>query len=393
MPTDANIILQTQPVQTINPLDMAVKVMTLKNLGMKNQTEELQNQELQRQADSKQGIRDAYKQNMTVGPDGNPTVDMQGFMNQAMQADPAGAMQISQEMRKNQAAISEAQLQRLQVQHKYASELLDDIPMGSDVDPATKQSAWTTMKAKAATFGLPNSGNVPDQYPGDAFVNHMRVQLLGAKDQLEQQNKQIDQGIAQQKNDIENNRLGLEYKKLYGGGAGGAPGSGAPVDPSTLVSRMVPEGKQKDVFEEIKNAQDISSLTPKILDAFDRGSSRDPIVARQGQKEFEGLINTTVKEQEGTARQAAFDSIHEKMTPSGPTALPGDNLSKKRTVVEYLGSKAAAPTAKGFGIDLSKFPSTSVPNGTVRMRDPKGNIRDVNLKDVEAAKNAGGTLL
>lgn len=133
----------------------------------------------------------------------------------------------------------------------------------------------------------------------------------------------------------------------------------AGVDPATLVAHLVPKEHQKVVFDEIKDAQNIASLTPKIMAAFERGSSRNPVTAAQGQKEFEGLINTTVTEQEGTARQAAFDSIHKNMNPSGLTAMPGENAAKKRTVMEYLASKSSAPTAKGYGIDLSKFGSTS----------------------------------
>lgn len=134
---------------------------------------------------------------------------------------------------------------------------------------------------------------------------------------------------------------------------------GGTKDPASYVPYVVPEQQQKAVFEEIKNAQDVKHLTPEILKAFDTASSRNPVIAAQGQKAFEGLINTTVKEQEGTARQAAFDSIHRSMTPSGITAMPGENASKRDTVMKYLGSKASAPVAKGFGIDLSKFESTS----------------------------------
>lgn len=157
---------------------------------------------------------------------------------------------------------------------------------------------------------------------------------------------------------IQNNfniaRAKLQQQAISGGDQGGS-------DPSQLVPLLVPEARQKDVFEEIKNAQDTRRITPQIIDAFKRGSSRNPNEAAQGQREFEGLINTTVKEQEGTARQAAFDSIHKNMTPSGISAFPGENKAKLRTVMEYLGSKSSAPQAKGFNIDLDKFQTTHQP--------------------------------
>lgn len=150
-------------------------------------------------------------------------------------------------------------------------------------------------------------------------------------------------------------------------------------DPSLYVKHMVPEHHQNKVFEEIKAAQDIKALAPKILAAFDKGSSKNPNEAIQGAREFEGLINTTVTEQEGTARQAAFDSIHKNMNPSWLTT-PGANAAKRRTVQEYLAAKAAAPVAKGHGIDLGKFKSTApmeIGSGKYRegemASDAKGN--------------------
>lgn len=130
-------------------------------------------------------------------------------------------------------------------------------------------------------------------------------------------------------------------------------------DPSQFVPYVVPEAQQKEVAEEIQKAQNTKSLAPQILAAFDRGSSRNPVVAAQGQREFEGLINTTVAEKEGTARIAAFESIHKNMTPSGFSAAPGENTARRRTVEEYLAANSSAPMAKAHGIDLSKFNSTS----------------------------------
>lgn len=130
------------------------------------------------------------------------------------------------------------------------------------------------------------------------------------------------------------------------------------MDPAILVRHVVPQEHQKQVFDEIKDAQNTHAISKKILDAFDRGSSRNPVASAQGRREFEGLINTTVTDLEGTAREAAFNSIHNNMSPSGTSALPGENEARRRTVENYLASKMSAPTAKGYGIDLTKFLST-----------------------------------
>lgn len=130
------------------------------------------------------------------------------------------------------------------------------------------------------------------------------------------------------------------------------------MDPAALVARQVPKELHAKAFEEIKNAQDINSIKPKIMDAFQRGSSADPVVAAQGQRELQALLMTTVKDTEGTVRQAAMDAVKNTMTPSGLTATRGENDAKGRTIHEYLASKSSAPIAKGYGIDLAKFNST-----------------------------------
>ena len=158
-------------------------------------------------------------------------------------------------------------------------------------------------------------------------------------------------------------------------GAQSGQGQASNVDPAVYVPHLVPPAEQAKVFDEIKDAQNVKGLTPKIMKAFDDASQFSvaktlPGLEGAGQKEFSGLINTTVKEQEGTARQAAFDSIAKNMRPQF-----GDSdatLAKKRqTTLDYLASKASAPTAKGYGIDLAKFPSTAAPSTVKTMNGVK----------------------
>ncbi len=198
---------------------------------------------------------------------------------------------------------------------------------------------------------------------GDPILQGKAQQAIG----------QLKQGATNQQMQLAQYQTNMEIKKQVMSG-----GVNPNMDPSQLVRYMVPETHQQKALEEIKNAQDIKALTPKIMDAFNRGASRNPNEAAQGQREFEGLINTTVKEQEGSARQAAFESIHRTMTPSGLFAGYGENEAKARTVREYLASKASAPISKGFGIDLNKFHSTNLveqadPNEGKTASDGKGN--------------------
>lgn len=381
MPLDANIILQgqTQAPQAQDPLSSLAKIMTIKNLGAESQMNSLKLQQAQREMGDDQSVRDAYKNNMQTNPDGSSSLNRQGVLSDLNKQNPILAMKAN------------AQFQQSDVDSMHKKmELLRDVTWS--MTPENYQD-----KLKQLTQIEPSTATkFPPQYdPG--FVQRAQHGTMSAAEQLALQKEQAELDVRKQEVGIKAQDLALQRQKLYGGSGAGPAGPsgqpGAPVDPATLVPRMVPEARQKDVFEEIKNAADIKRLSPQIMAAFDRGSSRNPLEAQQGQKEFEGLINTTVKEQEGTARQAAFDSIHEKMTPSGLLQAPGENASKRRTVQEYLGSKASAPTAKGFGIDLSKYPSTNVQFGTVKMVDPKGKVREVPEDMVDSALKAGGRKL
>lgn len=377
MPLDPNIILQAKPIQLDNPLDVAQKAMTMKSLA-------LQNQNMQREQDNQQDLRNAYTQAVTVAPDGTRSIDRQKLLNSIQ--NPMTAVSEGQKLSAQDAATNDQKLKVMNDHIQARKTLINTVPTSDQAPPQVQQAAWTDMINQLHTAGLPTD-MYPAQYPGDQSRNMMASTLMSAEEKLAQQNKQVDQQTAKRKNDIEAYSAGMP------GSSGPSPkGAIAPdTDPATLINRMVNPKQREKVGEEIKNTQDIVALKPQILDAFDRGSSRNPVIAAQGQKEFEGLINTTVKEQEGTARQAAFDSIHQNMSPQGLTALPGADAARRRTVLEYLASKASAPMSKANGIDLSKFKSTNFHTGTVNMKDPSGNIRAVPEDQVDAAKAAGGT--
>lgn len=185
---------------------------------------------------------------------------------------------------------------------------------------------------------------------GDVAKARIAPEILAIEEQRMQNNNKLA-------------ALGMANTPAQTNGAGGL----GQKDPATLVPALVPKEQQAKVFDEIKYAQNVKSLTPKILAAFDEATKAGfaktvPGLESAGQKAFSGLINTTVQETEGTARAAAFKSIEDKMRPQfGDSA---ETLaSKRRTVVDYLSSKSAAPNAKAFGIDLAKFASTAPQRG------------------------------
>jgi hypothetical protein len=193
---------------------------------------------------------------------------------------------------------------------------------------------------------------------------------LKAEDQLAQHNKDIEQAIAQQKNQIEAYSAGMP-------GAMGMAPKGAindsSTDPATLVNKMVPPKEREKAFQEIKDNQNVASIANPSLKAFDQaakevrpftggretsGTAFIPGMESPGQKAWQGMANTTVKDVEGTARQAAFDSLEKNFKPQF-----GDSdatIAKKREGwINYLKSHASSPVAKGNGIDLSKYKSTA----------------------------------
>lgn len=151
------------------------------------------------------------------------------------------------------------------------------------------------------------------------------------------------------------------------------PGRLSQKDPASMVPYIVPQDRQKEVFQEIKDAQNITKNGPKILSAFDQavkdkslGSGKINPVSINNLHQlmlplFEGI--------DGTVRQAAMDETFRNITPS---LLDSDAKSepRRKALVDWITSRSAAPTSKGFGLDLAKFQSTS--------HDVGGQIKTMN---------------
>lgn len=146
-------------------------------------------------------------------------------------------------------------------------------------------------------------------------------------------------------------------------------------DPAEFVAGSVPKERQDSVFKEIERAQNTKHMGNNIMKAFEEAAKENTIM-----KTGAGLLRTpgsvyalhqhlqpTFQDLEGTVRQAAMDNTFKNITPT-----PGDSEhtieQKRETLKEYLKSKASAPTAKGFGIDLEKFESTTT-NPEVKLND------------------------
>lgn len=151
-------------------------------------------------------------------------------------------------------------------------------------------------------------------------------------------------------------------------------------DPAELVRKLVPESRQQKVFDEIEAAQNTAHNAPNILKAFDSAASNThaadfvPGVDNADQKAMHALMGPTFKDVEGTVRQAAMDNMNHNTTPQVGDSK--ETIAKKRAaLVGYLKSKSAAATSKGFGLDLSQFPSTTF-NEHAGKSPPVGTVED-----------------
>ncbi len=367
MALDASIYQGLRPVEMPNFVDMAGKAANLSSLNMQNA------QAGQAMADQ-QALRGAYARNM--GADG--TLNRAGVLSDLAKSSPMQAVSQKSQFAQTDAATAEAQKKTLEDNLNKYSTAYRMVSLVKD------QTSYDQMKQQMAGMGLPTD-HLPAQFDPaqiQTFRANSAMMTLDAKHGLDAIKGISEVGINETKAQgdrgktaAETRHLDAETAKLQGETAKRNPDDpGVADDVAKQIALRVPREHQAKAFEEVKTAEDTKRLAPKIMAAFQMGSSRNPVIAAQGQREFEGLINTTVKDTEGTARQAAFDSIHKTMTPSGLTATPGENATRARTVQEYLASKSSAPFARGFGVDLGKFESTSPYQLPMTVAGPDGGL-------------------
>lgn len=136
-------------------------------------------------------------------------------------------------------------------------------------------------------------------------------------------------------------------------------------DPSSMVPYVVPPEQQKEVFNEIKKAQDATHVEQTMLQKFDQ-AAKENTVLRTGAgvlrtpasvMELDALSLPLIHDAEGRVNE------YEAKTLKDLRPAPGDTDSKIRQkrqgLIDFIQQKKSAPTAKGFGIDLSQYRSTA----------------------------------
>lgn len=151
---------------------------------------------------------------------------------------------------------------------------------------------------------------------------------------------------------------------------GGLPAS---TDPSVLVQALVPEHSQKEVFKEIKDAQNASHIQNEMMKLFDEATKENTAVRSIGGlreppsiRNMRALALPMIHDAEGRVNEYEAKTLFD-LEPKG-----GDldsTIQKKRAgLINFINQKKSAPTARGFGIDLNKFASTST-DPTLKMNN------------------------
>jgi hypothetical protein len=223
-----------------------------------------------------------------------------------------------------------------------------------------RQMGMDDLEATQMTRALMN-----DKYAAD-------IQASAAKASGPLAQARAQQAIGQ----LQQQSAGLIYQQamrntLMGKGAAGSqPGSMEGQDPASFVPMVVPKEHQAKVFGEIEAAQNTRRMGDTIMDQFDKaaqdvrpfsGGRLKNVIPGTESAYVGGLhqaMQPTFKDLEGTVRQAAMENTFNNITPHMGNSDKEIGI-KRQALVDYLKSKASAPTAKGFGIDLDRFSSTT----------------------------------
>jgi hypothetical protein len=179
MPIDPSIALNVAPVQVANPLDSMSKALTIKSLMQEGK---IRDQEIQ----GNQAVKDAFANNVGTDAQGNQSVDRKGVLSDLYKTNPMQAMGLEKQ-------FQERDQQTLALHTQQAKQIAWSIPNDPGTPPEMKQAAWTAAKQQALAAGLPGAQQSPDQYPGDGFVQQMKMHTMSAEEQMAQQNKTTDQ--------------------------------------------------------------------------------------------------------------------------------------------------------------------------------------------------------
>ncbi len=316
---------------------------------------------------TQQGMQDAYRNNS--GPDGQ--LNQAGFLSDLGKVNPQAAIQMQNTLAESGKIQSEAQTAKMnadvavgKVVYPALKDFMENVP--EDQKSTVFDSYVQNLKAK----GVPMSvlKQVPMTSDGKALyepdmMKHMYAQYSNYNDSLggeltraEIREKQSQTG----KNFAETEKTKSETIKQNPALAGQTN------DPAKLVPSMVPKEHQAQALKEIEAAENTRNMSQSIMDSFDQaakdvsgaGRATSLVKTPRSAMALHQAMQPTFKDLEGTVRQAAMDNTFKNITPDAADT-DADRATKRAALSDYLKSKLSAPTARAYGVDLSKYNSTA----------------------------------
>jgi hypothetical protein len=347
------------------------------------------------QVSDDQAIRASFRNNIVAGPDGTPTLNNKAVMSDLMRIDPIKGLSYQKQLtEQDQAALAARQKKR--------SDQIDLIARaaGSAKDQASYEQALAFLHQNEVDVS-----GLPKQYDKNLVDGYGRF-AMNYQQQQDQFFKQKESERGDKKLLIDQQRLGIERENLR---AKREEASGTTAGRKKLDTEYAKDfndftgggaAKARDAIKKLKDyAAEIEgdngwiqagggTIAGSFSDAFRTEKSvarRDNIVtvANAGLKAaFGGQLS------DGERKAAANEFYNDKLSNS-------ENIKTIRRKIGELENGLAAQQRKAeyFGQRGTLTGLEFEPPKTVRMRDPKGNIRDVPESSVDAAKRAGGKVL
>lgn len=275
-----------------------------------------------------------------------------------------------------------------------------------DIDAQVKNM---NIKESLVTANLKRFGNMQDAIAMSkalmlADAANM-ADMLKNKSSSQVSKARADQLIGQLKAQIAPQLETLKTKAMLQDMAYGHPmaqgkptehGGLIPMDPTSLVPKMVPEKAQKEVFAEVKRAMDTRHISETALKNFDElsqgyqglgrvtGAVYDP--AQKGV--LRDVIAQTVGDKTGSVRELAFQEAMHAYMPV-PTDTAERAAQKRENFVAYLTSKQSAPTFKAYtGVDIDRFGPTATAESAQAAGKPMGQPQLVEREETASGRKA-----
>ncbi|WP_186268990.1 hypothetical protein [Burkholderia gladioli] len=188
MALDPNIALQVQAPQIQNPLTTYAQVAGIQNAQQQNALTGLAIQQAQRQQEQTDAVNNAFKAPGAVNADG--TLNAPSILgNVASSGFGAAIPGIAKQLTEAQTARLQQQKSALELGSQHASAI------GQVLAGVNDQASYDrALQYGRGTYGDSVVASLPSQYD-PAVVNQLRAQTQTLQQQLEQQNKQIDQQL------------------------------------------------------------------------------------------------------------------------------------------------------------------------------------------------------